>query len=285
MMKKLFLFLALSLGVVNLAGAQEAEIDYGNRFTRMVENADVSVTPDGQFDISQYQKEFGAIGTNTSLRGYIVKVLNFLLSFLGLLAFIALVYAGFLYVTAGGEDGQHGKAKSIIIFVVIGIFVILAAYALVFTLITRAGTGTADRAPISGSGGGSGGSGFHINLDPNKMGQSGGGETSGTQGAPVASPGGEVITNSYDPLSLIVSKKKDLRVPTPSNAIVGTVQWKVAFPKGGLKTAKSVTGNIFPFSSKEVGAHTVQAQYKGVDNNTYVLLWTIMVAAGETSAQ
>lgn len=68
-----------------------------------------------------------------------VKVLiigwtNFLLQVTALLAVVALVYAGFLYVTAGGDDSRMESAKKIVIWVVIGILVILGAYAIVNTV-------------------------------------------------------------------------------------------------------------------------------------------------------
>ena len=68
-----------------------------------------------------------------------VKVLiigwtNFLLQVTALLAVVALVYAGFLYVTAGGDDSRMESAKKIVIWVVVGILVILGSYAIVNTV-------------------------------------------------------------------------------------------------------------------------------------------------------
>lgn len=80
--------------------------------------------------------EYGGIAGNVSLREAIIKWTNFFLGFLALIAMIALIFAGFLYVTAAGNSEQADKAKKIIIWVVLGIIVILIAYALVNTLIT-----------------------------------------------------------------------------------------------------------------------------------------------------
>ena len=77
-----------------------------------------------------------------SLREMILKWVNFFLGFLGLIAMIALIYAGFLYVTSLGNDEQAKKAKNIIIWVVLGIIIILLAFALVNTLITTGPTGS-----------------------------------------------------------------------------------------------------------------------------------------------
>jgi hypothetical protein len=116
--------------------------------------------PDGGFFLPD-AGEFGEIGEHESARLYIVTVLNFILSFLGIIGMIFIIYAGYLYVTAGGDDAQHEKSKKIIIFVVAGILVVLVSYALVNTLIIHAPAGTDDRdGPTTGSSddGGRGGS-------------------------------------------------------------------------------------------------------------------------------
>lgn len=77
----------------------------------------------------------------TTVRDAILKWTNFFLGFLALIAMIIVIYAGFLYVTAMGNDDQAKKAKNTIIWVVMGIIVILLAYALVNTLITTGPTG------------------------------------------------------------------------------------------------------------------------------------------------
>jgi hypothetical protein len=68
--------------------------------------------------------------------GMIAGWTNFVLPFVSVLAIAALVYAGFLYITAFGNEDQTGKAKNIIIWVVIGIVIIVSAYALVNTVMS-----------------------------------------------------------------------------------------------------------------------------------------------------
>ncbi|MFH1546786.1 MAG: hypothetical protein ABIE14_05415 [Patescibacteria group bacterium] len=77
--------------------------------------------------------------------GMITGWTNFMLPFVGAIAIAALVYAGFLYLTAAGNEEQTGKARKIIIWVVIGIIIIFFAYAIVNTLL---------EGDSSGSGGG-----------------------------------------------------------------------------------------------------------------------------------
>jgi hypothetical protein len=76
------------------------------------------------------------ISKERDLKKLIIGWINFLLSFAAILAVVAIVWAGTLYITALGEDGQQEKAKKIILWSVIGLLVILGAYAIVNTIIT-----------------------------------------------------------------------------------------------------------------------------------------------------
>ena len=105
-------------------------------------------TPEGRFELPD-PKKFNTIGENVSLRQYILNVLNFVLSFLGLIAVAALIYAGFLYVTSRGDDSANEKAKKIVAYAAIGILLILASFAIVNTILQNAGQGTDDRNGVS----------------------------------------------------------------------------------------------------------------------------------------
>lgn len=75
------------------------------------------------------------ISTSDSIIAVILGWVDFALPFAGLFAFVALVYAGFLYVTALGDESQTEKAKNIVLWVAIGIVLIFSAYAITSTLI------------------------------------------------------------------------------------------------------------------------------------------------------
>ena len=136
----------LNVGVDNIVSSGVVIVQDFDAIFQSVEGR-VGVTPDGQFVLPD-PEQFNQIGENTSLRQYILNVLNFALTFLGLIAVAFIVYAGFLYVTSGGDEGNMEKAKKIILYAVIGILVILAAFALVNTVIQNAGRGTGDRGEI-----------------------------------------------------------------------------------------------------------------------------------------
>lgn len=68
------------------------------------------------------------------------NIIGAVLGLLGVVFIVLVIYAGFLYMTAGGEADKIKQAKSIVINAVIGLVLIFAAYAIsgfVFTAIGR----------------------------------------------------------------------------------------------------------------------------------------------------
>lgn len=68
---------------------------------------------------------------DANLRTVIVGITNTLLTFLGVLAVLLIIYAGFLMITAQGDQGKFQKGQKIITQAAIGIGIILIAYAIV----------------------------------------------------------------------------------------------------------------------------------------------------------
>lgn len=71
-----------------------------------------------------------------NIREFILRIVNFALSFLGFIALIIVIYSGFQYVTALDNSEQMDKAKSNIKNVFIGIIVIFGSYAIVNTALS-----------------------------------------------------------------------------------------------------------------------------------------------------
>ncbi|MDO8511667.1 MAG: hypothetical protein Q7S57_00165 [bacterium] len=65
------------------------------------------------------------------LPALLLQLVNYALGLVGVLALGFIVYGGFLYITAHGDDKQVTSAKGIIINAIIGIIVIGLAAALV----------------------------------------------------------------------------------------------------------------------------------------------------------
>lgn len=72
-----------------------------------------------------------AVSAAPTLLEIIQNVLNFLLSLVGVLAIVMLVWGGVMYLTSAGDEKRADTAKSIVKFSIIGIAVALASLVLV----------------------------------------------------------------------------------------------------------------------------------------------------------
>lgn len=70
------------------------------------------------------------------------SIVQTILGFLGLLAVLLVLWAGFLWMTAGGNEDQIAKAKSILIAALIGLLIILSAYAITTFVLKEFGGAT-----------------------------------------------------------------------------------------------------------------------------------------------
>ncbi len=73
----------------------------------------------------------GGLGSETTLTGFILRVINIALALAGLIAVLFLVIGGFRYITAGGNEDSASSAKKIILNAVIGIIVIILSFVVV----------------------------------------------------------------------------------------------------------------------------------------------------------
>ena len=67
----------------------------------------------------------------TDLRSLVISMINYALGFLGLIAVIMVMYGGITYVISAGNDEAVGNAKKIIMFALIGLVIIMLAFAMV----------------------------------------------------------------------------------------------------------------------------------------------------------
>jgi type IV secretory pathway VirB2 component (pilin) len=73
------------------------------------------------------------------------NVIRYILGFLGIIAVIIVLYAGFKWMTSGGSEEKVGEAKKMLVAGVIGLVIILSAYTLASFVISQlygATTGT-----------------------------------------------------------------------------------------------------------------------------------------------
>ncbi len=80
----------------------------------------------------------GGIGDDPSqgVAQIVALIINSVLGLLGVIFLVLIIYAGFLWMTATGNDEQVTKAKNILIRAIIGVIIIVAAYAISFFVLS-----------------------------------------------------------------------------------------------------------------------------------------------------
>lgn len=74
----------------------------------------------------------GSIGLgNADLKETVINILNLALGLLALVAVVMIIIGGFTWLTAGGNEEKVDKAKKIISAAVIGLIIVLLAWAVV----------------------------------------------------------------------------------------------------------------------------------------------------------
>ncbi len=90
----------------------------------VIENLDKAVN-----DKSPYKAQKGE-NPKDFLTKRVTNIISFILSFLGVIFLVLTIYAGFLWMTARGNDTQVAKAKEMLTNAVIGLVIITAAYSI-----------------------------------------------------------------------------------------------------------------------------------------------------------
>lgn len=69
------------------------------------------------------------------LNSFLSSIPNILFMVLGVVFIFAIVYGGYMYLTAQGDENRTTLAKHVFIFAIIGLIIVIGAYALVNFLI------------------------------------------------------------------------------------------------------------------------------------------------------
>ena len=69
---------------------------------------------------------FTGLGTN-DIREGVMNVVNVLLGFLGIIAIIIILYGGFVWMTAGGNEEKVGQANRSLLYAAIGLLIAILA--------------------------------------------------------------------------------------------------------------------------------------------------------------
>lgn len=78
------------------------------------------------------------------------KIVQAALSFLGIVFFILMIYGGYLWMLARGNEQQVDKAKNLITAAIVGLIIVLSAYAISYFILSEIGAETL-QAPAPGA--------------------------------------------------------------------------------------------------------------------------------------
>ena len=119
MLKKYFLIFLLAFNLLLVPAARVYAVE-----------ADLSQ------DIAQ-KSGYGSV-TGNSLSETVGKIIKIILGFLGTIFLVLTIYAGVLWMTAGGNEEQITKALGILKTAVIGLIIIIAAYSITYFVMLNA---------------------------------------------------------------------------------------------------------------------------------------------------
>ena len=74
-------------------------------------------------------------GLNTNPEQLIIQGISLVLSFVGVLFMLLMIYGGFIWMTARGNENETAKAKKIITAGIIGVIVVFGAYAISYFIV------------------------------------------------------------------------------------------------------------------------------------------------------
>ncbi|MBA3047357.1 hypothetical protein KKC83_02420 [Patescibacteria group bacterium] len=77
---------------------------------------------------------------NADPRDAAVSLIKVIMTFLGLIAVVVILIGGFKWLTSGGSEDKIGEAKQMIIAGVIGLIIILAAWAITAFVVNQMAT-------------------------------------------------------------------------------------------------------------------------------------------------
>ena len=95
-----------------------------------------SVNPWGDEDKKNKIQEITGLDERDP-RGIAASVINVALGFLGIIAVGLILYAGFKWMTAGGSEDKITEARKLLFAGVIGLIIILAAFAIANFVLTQ----------------------------------------------------------------------------------------------------------------------------------------------------
>ncbi len=120
MKKKIFsIFFLLALSLFSLSPTWADNVDPTLEGLNSTANA-----------VDAYKSQIDPLKPESFLQTKAGQLIGTVLSFVGVLFFVLMIYAGVLWMVSQGNEQQISKAKTLLRDAIIGIIIVLAAYAL-----------------------------------------------------------------------------------------------------------------------------------------------------------
>lgn len=101
--------------------------------------------PFGVNPVTGQDGEEGIILGDEDLRTTIARIINVALSLLGIVAVVIVLIGGFKWMTAGGSEDKTAEARKLIFAGIVGMAIILSAWAITRFVLNALGTATSVR--------------------------------------------------------------------------------------------------------------------------------------------
>ncbi|PLX26658.1 hypothetical protein C0583_06505 [Candidatus Parcubacteria bacterium] len=88
-------------------------------------------------DVGYQYGERGSASDVKDVRAFMADLINIFLGFLGIIFLVLIIYGGFLWMNASGDEAKITKAKSILVTGIIGLVVIMASFAIATFVIEK----------------------------------------------------------------------------------------------------------------------------------------------------
>lgn len=94
----------------------------------------MALVPIASADLTDAASQAKGVAKSADIAQLILKVINYAIIIIGVLAVLIFVYAGFLYLTAAGDQERIEKAKNTLLYAVVGVVVSVLGFVAVATV-------------------------------------------------------------------------------------------------------------------------------------------------------
>jgi len=105
-------------------GGEYVQDDAAGESSDDEDNGDTTSTGSGDYGLSSVPSDL----PQGEIADTIVRIVQYVLGFVGVILFVMIIYGGILYMTAAGNEEQAKKAKSVLTYAIIGIVIVAFSF-------------------------------------------------------------------------------------------------------------------------------------------------------------